>query len=194
MMDSINIAPSTFDWHSILFCKTNTKDAFLEIKTDGTVIWKGRVVESDADFRAAMMEVHQHMCGSANGKLATARAPLAEVERLRAEVAALKARDPLAEMWRELAEYQPFADRDGHGDTWRSMCEERTSCAADTARTVARRVARAATAGIGREATREVAAACATDTAFDASWDAKRAAAWAANAIALIRQAKEVQP
>jgi hypothetical protein len=115
-----------------------------------------------------------------------------EITRLRADLAALKAQsDPLAEMWRELAEYQPFADRDGHGDTWRAMCEERTSCAADTARTVARRVARAATAGIGREATREVAAACAADTAFDASWDAKRAAAWAANAIALIRQAKE---
>jgi hypothetical protein len=133
MMDSINIAPSTFDWHSILFCKTNTKDAFLEIKTDGTVIWKGRVVESDADFRAAMMEVHQHMCGSANGKLATARAPLAEVERLRAEVAALKARDPLAEMWRELAEYQPQADADGHGESWAKMCEERTREAARAA-------------------------------------------------------------
>jgi len=117
----------------------------------------------------------------------------AERDALAAEVAALKARDPLAEMWAALAEYQEQADRDGHGDTWRSMCEERTSCAADTARTVARRVARAATAGIGREATREVAAACAADTAFDASWDAKRAAAWAANAIALIRQAKEVQ-
>jgi uncharacterized small protein (DUF1192 family) len=87
MIDSINIAPSTFDWHSILFCKTNTKDAFLEIKTDGTVIWKGRVVESDADFRAAMMEVHQHMCGSVNGELAKARAALAEIDRLRAELA-----------------------------------------------------------------------------------------------------------
>jgi cell division protein FtsB len=95
--DTINIKPSTFAWNSILFCRTDTNDAFLEIKTDGTVIWNGRVVESDADFRAAMMEVHQHMCGSANGKLATARAPLAEVERLRAEVAALKAeRDALA--------------------------------------------------------------------------------------------------
>ena len=97
MSDTINIKPSTFAWNSILFCRTDTNDAFLEIKTDGTVIWNGRVVESDADFRAAMMEVHQHMCGSANGKLATARAPLAEVERLRAEVAALKAeRDALA--------------------------------------------------------------------------------------------------
>jgi cob(I)alamin adenosyltransferase len=118
----------------------------------------------------------------------------AENSALKAEVATLKANDPLAEMWAALAEYQEQADKDGHGESWRIMCEERTSCAADTARTVARRVARAATAGIGREATREVAAACAADTAFDASWDATRAAAWAANAIALIRQAKEAQP
>jgi cob(I)alamin adenosyltransferase len=118
----------------------------------------------------------------------------ADIADLKTENAALKAKpDPLAEMWAALEEYQPQADSDGHGESWKRMCEERTSCAADTARTVARRVARAATAGIGREATREVAAACAADTAFDASWDAKRAAAWAANAIALIRQAKEGQ-
>jgi hypothetical protein len=47
-------------------------------------------------------------------------------DRLRAELAALKAPDPLAEMWRELGEYQPFANRDGHGESWRIMCEERT--------------------------------------------------------------------
>jgi hypothetical protein len=117
-----------------------------------------------------------------------------ENQQLRAENAALKKAVPLAEMWRELSEYQEQADRDGHGESWRIMCEERTSCAADTARTAARRVARAATAGIGREATREVAAACAADTAFDASWDASAAASWAANAIALIRQAKEAKP
>ena len=57
----------------------------------------------------------------------------AEVERLRAEVAALKARDPLAEMWRELAEYQPQADADGHGEAWRFMCRERTAPAAERA-------------------------------------------------------------
>jgi hypothetical protein len=50
--------------------------------------------------------------------------------RLKAERDALKANDPLAEMWRELAEYQPFADRDGHGESWRRMCEERTNEAA----------------------------------------------------------------
>jgi hypothetical protein len=73
--------------HSIKFHGTDINQVILQIKPDGTVLWKGREVESDADFRAAMMEVHQHMCGSANGKLATARAPLAEVERLRADLA-----------------------------------------------------------------------------------------------------------
>jgi hypothetical protein len=57
----------------------------------------------------------------------------AEVERLRAELAALKAHDPLAEMWRELGEYQPQADSDGHGESWRRMCEERTGAAARAA-------------------------------------------------------------
>jgi precorrin-3B methylase len=60
-----------------------------------------------------------------------------EIDRLRAEVAALKAHDPLAEMWRELAEYQPFADRDGHGESWRRMCEERTEEAAERAQDTA---------------------------------------------------------
>jgi hypothetical protein len=46
-----------------------------------------------------------------------------ELERLRAELAALKA-DPLAEMWAALAEYQPQADADGHGESWAKMCEE----------------------------------------------------------------------
>lgn len=67
--------------HSIEFHGTEINQVILQIKPDGTVLWKGREVESDADFRAAMMEVHQHMCGSAN----------AEITRLRAELAALKA-------------------------------------------------------------------------------------------------------
>jgi hypothetical protein len=57
----------------------------------------------------------------------------AEVERLRAEVAALKACDPLTEMWAALEEYQPFADRDGHGESWARMCSERTREAARAA-------------------------------------------------------------
>jgi len=60
-----------------------------------------------------------------------------EIDRLRAEVAALKAQaDPLAEMWRELSEYQPQADRDGHGESWRRMCEERTEDAAERAQEI----------------------------------------------------------
>ena len=54
----------------------------------------------------------------------------AEIDRLRAELAALKNADPLAEMWAALESYQAQADRHGHGDTWRAMCEERTEEAA----------------------------------------------------------------
>ena len=103
-----------------------------------------------------------------------------------AEVAALKANDPLAEMWRELAEYQPIADRDGHGESWKRMCEERTE--------------EAASAAYGaRQASSHVA-----DAAYGACWAAQRdaavrllskyAAARAADALAAIRRAKEVQP
>jgi hypothetical protein len=174
---------SAYPANSISFCRTDTKAVFLQINTDGTVIWKGREVESDADFRAAMMEVHQHMCGSANGKLATARAPLAEVERLRAELAALKACDPLAEMWAALESYQEQADKDGHGESWRRMCEERTQEAASDAYRA-------------RQVQSHVAA-----SAYGAWWAAQRHAAvrrlskeaveWAANAVAAIRRAKE---
>jgi hypothetical protein len=76
---------SAYPANSISFCRTDNKAVFLQINTDGTVIWKGRVVESDADFRAAMMEVHQHLCGSMNGEPATVRTALANVERLTAE-------------------------------------------------------------------------------------------------------------
>jgi hypothetical protein len=162
--------------HSIEFHGTEINQVILQIKPDGTVLWKGREVESDADFRAAMMEVHQHMCGSAN----------AEITCLRAEVAALKANDPLAEMWRELAEYQPQADRDGHGDSWRAMCEERTeeaAWAAYMARQGSSHV-RAAAYCAWQQAQRDA-------TARRLSKDAVK---WAADALAAIRRAKEEQP
>jgi hypothetical protein len=98
-----------------------------------------------------------------------------ELDRLRAEVAALKAQsDPLAEMWRELGEYQPQADRDGHGDTWRAMCSEKTHAAASYA---------------VREATW-----AAAWNAWDAARAAERAAESARDAIAAIRRVKEVKP
>ena len=110
----------------------------------------------------------------------------AEVERLRAEVAALKAHDPLAEMWAALADYQPQADRDGHGESWAKMCEERTEEAASAAYRA-------------RQASSHVAAA-----AYGAWWAAQRdaavrrlskdAVAWAADALAAIRRAKEAKP
>jgi hypothetical protein len=95
----------------------------------------------------------------------------AEVERLRAEVAALKAHDPLAEMWRELEAYQEQADRDGHGESWRAMCSEKTHAAASYA---------------VREATW-----AAAWNAWDAARAAERAAEGARDAIAAIRRAKE---
>ena len=108
----------------------------------------------------------------------------AEVERLRAELAALKAHDPLAEMWRELAEYQPQADCNGHGQSWAKMCRDRTEDDASTAY-------------LARQYSGDVAAA-----AYGAWWAAQRdaaarrlskdAVAWAADAIAAIRRAKEV--
>jgi hypothetical protein len=73
----------------------------LQIKPDGTVLWKGREVESDADFRAAMMEVHQHMCGSAN----------AEIERLRADLAQRTAERAKANAERDAARREACALR-----------------------------------------------------------------------------------
>jgi hypothetical protein len=110
----------------------------------------------------------------------------AENSALKAEVAALKAKaDPLAEMWRELEEYQPMADANGHGDTWRAMCHKRTEEAASAAY-------------LARQWSSHVAAA-----AYGAWWAAQRDAAvrrisndavkWAADAVAAIRRAKEVQ-
>jgi hypothetical protein len=61
---------------------------------------------------------------------AAIRAALAEIDALKAELAALKAHDPLAEMWRELEAYRPMADRDGHGESWAKMCEDRTNASA----------------------------------------------------------------
>jgi hypothetical protein len=110
----------------------------------------------------------------------------AEVERLRAEVADLKANhsetpkgcNPLAEMWRELAEYQPIADRDGHGESWARMCSERTEAAAWEAEAEARKASRKA--------------------AWTAAWAAATALAdateWAVEAIDAIRDAKEAKP
>jgi hypothetical protein len=103
-----------------------------------------------------------------------------EIDRLRAEVAALKANhsetpkgcDPLAEMWRELSEYQPFADRDGHGESWRRMCRERTEDAA-------------------RAAMEDDAARSAAGYAAAAASGAAGASMWARLSIALIRRAKE---
>jgi hypothetical protein len=102
----------------------------------------------------------------------------AEVERLRAEVAALKAQsDPLAEMWAALAEYQSQADADGHGESWRRMCEERTP-----------ETARAAGAAARRGGKR---GAWALDAAYAAANQIAEGCAEAEAAIAAIRRAKE---
>ena len=98
----------------------------------------------------------------------------AEIDRLRAELAALKNADPLAEMWAALAECQPQADRDGHGESWRRMCEERTLAAA-------------------RDAARVAAWDAARHAAWYASWAAPSDRA-ASDAIAAIRRAKEAKP
>jgi hypothetical protein len=109
---------------------------------------------------------------------ASLRAALAEVERLRAEVAALKAQsDPLAEMWRELESYQPQADADGHGESWRRMCEERTPETARAAGAAARR---------GRKR-----GAWALEAAYAAANQIAEGCAEAEAAIAAIRRAKE---
>jgi acetoin utilization deacetylase AcuC-like enzyme len=98
----------------------------------------------------------------------------ADITRLRAEVAALKANDPLAEMWRELEAYQEQANRDGHGESWRRMCEERTQAAACNAAHAAREFSR--------------------ESAWSASYAVREAAQMSATAaIAAIRRAKEGQ-
>lgn len=98
--------------------------------------------------------------------------------------------DHMAEMWRELAEYQPQADKDGHGESWAAMCEKRTEGSAAWA---------AAAASAAGNPPAWAAAAAATDAAGCAAWAAEKAgrdasrytAAWAAEAIAAIRRAKE---
>jgi hypothetical protein len=117
---------------------------------------------------------------------AAIRAALAEIDRLRAEVAALKAHDSLAEMWAALAEYQPQADANGHGESWRKMCEERTEEAAAAAYRSPQTLSRIAHAAYNAWwASQRDAAARSTS---------KEAVVWATNAVAAIRRAKEVQP
>jgi hypothetical protein len=100
----------------------------------------------------------------------------AERDALAAEIAALKANDPLAEMWRELEAYQEQANRDGHGGSWKRMCSERTQAAAYAAYAAAYR-----------------ASPMAAEEAAQAATEATEVAICAQRAIALIRQAKEVQ-
>jgi hypothetical protein len=105
---------------------------------------------------------------------ADVQSAIEEIDRLRAEVAALKANDPLAEMWRELEAYQEQANRDGHGESWRRMCEERTQAAACNAAHAAREFSR--------------------ESAWSASYAVREAAQMSATAaIAAIRRAKEGQ-
>jgi hypothetical protein len=83
--------------HSIKLHGTDIDAVILEIKHDGTVLWKGREVESDADFRAAMMEVKRHLCGSVDmdAQLFSLRAELdlatEDRDALQAEVKSLTA-------------------------------------------------------------------------------------------------------
>jgi hypothetical protein len=117
---------------------------------------------------------------------AAIRAALAEIDRLRAEVAALKAHDSLAEMWAALAEYQPQADANGHGESWRKMCEERTEEAAAAAYRSPQTLSRIAHAAYNAWwASQRDAAARSTS---------KEAVVWATNAVAAIRRAKEAKP
>jgi septal ring factor EnvC (AmiA/AmiB activator) len=105
-----------------------------------------------------------------------------QIDRLRAELAALKAqRDPLEEMWRELAEYQPMADRDGHGESWSRMCRERTATAAWQS----------------FQSTPELSFEHARDgarLAREAIFFRRESARYSDRAIAAIRRAKEVRP
>jgi hypothetical protein len=115
----------------------------------------------------------------------------AEVERLRAEVAALKAQpDPLAEMWRELSEYQPQADADGHGESWARMCEERTEDAAERAQEVAE--VASISSGLADPYVAAMSARWAVAWRQHSEQNTQRAIA-AINASA-IRRAKEVKP
>jgi hypothetical protein len=104
-----------------------------------------------------------------------------ELSRLRSENSALKAQsDPLAEMWRELAEYQPQAYANGYGICWTRMCEYRTREAAATA---AKPYVTPSAAG--RAAARAAAGAAAH---FEEAMKS------AADAVAIIRRAKEAKP
>jgi hypothetical protein len=118
-----------------------------------------------------------------------------EIHRLRAENAALKANDPLAEMWRELAEYQPMADADGYGEAWAKMCSERTKQAARDAGFAAHAVA------VGsRTQLAKLAAHDARDSTLFAGWASgnyveglKAVAEDCHSAIDAIRRAKEAK-
>jgi hypothetical protein len=111
----------------------------------------------------------------------TTRAELQrEIDRLRAEIAALKANDPLAEMWAALAEYQPMADRDGHGESWAKMCQNRTARAAWEACRARPAVFDDATDG--------------AKFAWDAISFQRESMMYADRSIAAIRRAKEAQP
>jgi hypothetical protein len=56
------------------------------IQHDGRIFWRGREVESDDDFRAAMLDVAKYLQSSAQGSvpMLAYNALLAEVEGLRA--------------------------------------------------------------------------------------------------------------
>jgi hypothetical protein len=115
-----------------------------------------------------------------------------ELDRLRAEVDALKKADPLAEMWWKLSKYQEQADRDGHGESWRAMCSEKTQSAAWYAAAAAAAAAwdASAAASDAESAASAAAWAAASAAAWPAAWDAERAAQRAE----LERMLEEVKP
>lgn len=47
--------------HDILRLADVNQKPIIVVKPDGTIFWKGREVETDDDFRAAMIELAKHL-------------------------------------------------------------------------------------------------------------------------------------
>ena len=53
---------TTADYPIIKVCANDLKEV-MRIERDGRIYWNGREIESDDDFKAAMMDVHKVLCG-----------------------------------------------------------------------------------------------------------------------------------
>lgn len=60
---TLTFGPLLTDSAATFYACLPEPEVVLEIKADGRIFWRGREVESDDQFRAAMMDVHRHFCG-----------------------------------------------------------------------------------------------------------------------------------